>query len=101
MINSTSNNPMSVNQIKESSPSPTKNDCNECQLPSHPSKLPHPATEANVPKLKEFTMQQFANTAFNTKAAHKTLNLHTFILKLMPHHMQLTYTNSNTTPLEE
>ena len=69
MTNSTSSNPISVNQIKESLPSPTKNDCNEHQLPFCPTKLPYPATEANVPKLKEFTMQQFANTAFNAKAA--------------------------------
>ena len=34
------------------------------QLPTHPKKLPFPPTEQNIPRLKEWLLQHFANTSF-------------------------------------
>ena len=38
------------------------------QLPERPEKLPFAATEENIPKLKDFLIQAFADTAFNAQA---------------------------------
>ena len=34
------------------------------QLPTHPKKLPFPPTEKNIPRLKKWLLQHFANTSF-------------------------------------
>jgi hypothetical protein len=53
---------------------PTNVSSVEKQLPTRPEKIPFPATEENIPKLKKYLVDKFNDTVFNKSSPFRSMN---------------------------
>ena len=82
-------------------------DTSTSTLPSHqtplvpPSKLPYPATTKDIPKLKQYIIEHFASSAFNTDSPFPSMETTPSQIHLKPNAVPYaTHIHSYSTTLE-